>query len=80
MVGTGLRHADDKGRNVIELGLKNTKQWRGLATRQDKLAIVRRGAASSEPSPSAGPMYQTRSCKWTSSRSFASSGEPVAAV
>ena len=44
VVGTGLRHADDKGRNVIERGFK-TKQWRGRATRYDKLAIVYRGEA-----------------------------------
>jgi putative transposase len=36
--------ADYKGRNVIERGFNNTKQWRGLATRYDKLAIVYRGA------------------------------------
>jgi putative transposase len=37
--------ADYKGRNVIKRGFNNTKQWRGLATRYDKLAIVYRGAA-----------------------------------
>jgi len=37
--------ADYKGRNVIERGFNNTKQWRGLATRYDKLAVVYRGAA-----------------------------------
>lgn len=37
--------ADYKGRNVIERGFNATKQWRGLATRYDKLAIVYRGAA-----------------------------------
>ena len=37
--------ADYKGRNVIERGFNTTKQWRGLATRYDKLAIVYRGAA-----------------------------------
>jgi len=37
--------ADYKGRNVIERGFNNTKQWRGLATRSDKLATVYRGAA-----------------------------------
>ena len=36
---------DYKGRNVIERGFNTTKQWRGLATRYDKLAIVYRGAA-----------------------------------
>lgn len=34
-----------KGRNVIERGFNNTKQWRGLATRYDRLAINYRGAA-----------------------------------
>ena len=37
--------ADYKGRNVIERGFNNTKQWRGLATRYNKLAIVYRSAA-----------------------------------
>lgn len=36
---------DYKGRNVIERGFNITKQWRGLATRYDKLAIVYRAAA-----------------------------------
>jgi putative transposase len=36
---------DYKGRNVIERGFNNLKQWRGLATRYDKLAVVYRGAA-----------------------------------
>ena len=36
---------DYKGRNVIERGINTVKQWRGLATRYDKLAIVYRGAA-----------------------------------
>jgi transposase len=36
--------ADYKG-NVIERGFNTTKQWRGLATRYDKLAIVYRGGA-----------------------------------
>lgn len=34
-----------KGRNVVERGFNVTKQWRGLATRYDKLAIVHRDAA-----------------------------------
>lgn len=37
--------ADHKGRNVIERGFSTVKQWRGLATRYDKLAIVYRGGA-----------------------------------
>ena len=36
---------DYKVRNVIDRGFSLTKQWRGLATRYDKLAIVYRGAA-----------------------------------
>lgn len=36
---------DYRGRNVIERSFNDTKQWRGLATRYDKLAIVYRGAA-----------------------------------
>jgi putative transposase len=41
----GFDPQDYKGRNVIERGFNITKQWRGLATRYDKLAIVYRGAA-----------------------------------
>jgi transposase len=37
--------ADYKGRNVVERGFNVVKQWRGLATRYDKLAIVYRAAA-----------------------------------
>lgn len=37
--------ADYKARNVIERGFNVVKQWRGLATRYDKLAIVYRGGA-----------------------------------
>lgn len=36
--------ADYKNRNVIERGFCRLKQWRGLATRYDKLAIVYRAA------------------------------------
>src|SRR6266545_4284106 len=32
-----------EGRNVIERSFNNHKQWRGLATRYDKLAAVYRG-------------------------------------
>ncbi len=32
-----------KNRNVIEGSFNDHKQWRGLATRYDKLAIVYRG-------------------------------------
>ena len=34
-----------RGRNVVERAFNPIKQWRGLATRYDKLAIVYRGAA-----------------------------------
>jgi len=37
--------ADYRGRNVVERNFNATKQWRGLATRYDKLALVYRGAA-----------------------------------
>jgi len=40
-----LDAADYKHRNVIERGFASVKQWRGLATRYDKLAITYRGAA-----------------------------------
>ena len=33
-----------KGRNVVERSFNDHKQWRGLATRYDKLATVYRGA------------------------------------
>ncbi|WP_245802104.1 transposase [Corynebacterium pacaense] len=33
-----------KGRNVVERSLNLLKQWRELATRYDKLAVVYRGA------------------------------------
>jgi len=36
---------DYKARNVVERNFNDVKQWRGLATRYDKLAIVYRGAA-----------------------------------
>lgn len=34
-----------KGRNVIERSFNTVKQWRGLATRYDKLAVIYRAAA-----------------------------------
>ncbi len=34
-----------KGRNVVERAYESFKQWRGLATRYDKLAVIFRGAA-----------------------------------
>jgi putative transposase len=36
---------DYKSRNVIERGFSNARQWRGLATRYDKLALTYRGGA-----------------------------------
>lgn len=39
----GYDHDDYKGRNVVERGFNETKQWRGLATRYDKLALTYRG-------------------------------------
>lgn len=36
---------DYKVRNVVEGSFNDMKQWRGLATRYDKLALVYRGAA-----------------------------------
>ena len=38
-------HETYKGRNVVERSFVRLKQWRGLATRYDKLAIVYRAAA-----------------------------------
>nr|WP_277626461.1 IS5 family transposase [Arsenicicoccus piscis] len=40
----GLDAADYKNRNVIERSYCHLKQWRGLATRYDKHAVVYRGA------------------------------------
>lgn len=34
-----------RGRNVVERSYNRFKQWRGLATRYDKLAVIFRGAA-----------------------------------
>ena len=33
-----------KGRNVVERGFSDLKQWRGIATRYDKLATIFRAA------------------------------------
>ncbi len=41
----GYDRNDYKGRNVIERSFNNAKQWRGLATRYDKLALTYRGGA-----------------------------------
>ncbi|MFC5731552.1 transposase [Nocardioides vastitatis] len=38
-----------KGRNVIERSFNEHKQWRGIATRYDKLAAVYRGAVVLRP-------------------------------
>jgi len=40
----GLDAADYKNRNVIERSYCHLKQWRGLATRYDKHAVLYRGA------------------------------------
>jgi putative transposase len=37
--------ADYRNRNVVERGFCSVKQWRGLATRYDKLALTFRGGA-----------------------------------
>jgi transposase len=34
-----------KGRNVVERSFNTLKNWRGLATRYDKLAVIYRGGA-----------------------------------
>jgi len=41
---TSLDTADYKNRNVIERRYCHTKQWRGLATRYDKHAVICRAA------------------------------------
>ena len=40
----GLDAADYRNRNVIERRFCHTKQWRGLATRYDKHAVIYRAA------------------------------------
>ena len=40
----GLDTADYKNRNVIERGYCRIKQWRGIATRYDKHAVIYRAA------------------------------------
>ncbi|WP_374108923.1 transposase [Pseudonocardia sp. ICBG1293] len=37
---------DYRGRNVVERGFCEVKQWRGLATRYDKLALTYRGGVA----------------------------------
>ncbi|WFR70902.1 transposase [Prescottella defluvii] len=37
-----VRHRECKGRNVVERSFATLKQWRGLATRYDKLALTYR--------------------------------------
>ena len=41
---TAFDSGDYRGRNVVERRFNPLKQWRGLATRYDKLAIVYRSA------------------------------------
>ncbi len=38
--------ADYKGCNVVERSFSDQKQWRGIATRYEKLAITYRGAVT----------------------------------
>lgn len=45
----GYDAEDYKRRNVVERGFNATKQWRGLATRYDKLALTYRGGAVLRP-------------------------------
>lgn len=40
----GFDAVDYKGKNVVERRFCHVKQWRGLATRYDKLAVVFRAA------------------------------------
>ena len=51
--------ADYKDRNVIERRFCHLKQWRGLATRYDKHAIIYRAASSSTPSSPGHDICQT---------------------
>lgn len=41
----GLRPVTYKGRNTVERFFNRIRQWRGLATRYDKHALVYRGGA-----------------------------------
>lgn len=41
----GYDTGDYKGRNVVERAFNEDKQWRGLATRYEKLALTYRGGA-----------------------------------
>lgn len=41
----GFDPVDYRNRNVVERRFSHLKQWRGLATRYDKLAVVYRAAA-----------------------------------
>lgn len=41
----GYDTGDYKGRNVVERAFNEDKQWRGLATRYEKLAVTYRGGA-----------------------------------
>jgi len=41
-----------QGRNVVERSYEKLKQWRGLATRYDKLAVIFAAVRSSAQSPS----------------------------
>jgi hypothetical protein len=52
-----------KGRNVVERSFNQFKQWRGLATRYDKLALTYRGGVVLAPSPSGYANKETRSSR-----------------
>ena len=41
----GFDRQDYRGRNVVERSFCDAKQWRGIATRYDKLSVVYRGGA-----------------------------------
>ncbi|MEV1295683.1 transposase [Pseudonocardia sp. NPDC049635] len=41
--GESFDRVDYRGRNLVERGFCDVKQWRGLATRYDKLALTYRG-------------------------------------
>jgi transposase len=49
-----------RGRNVVERSFALAKQWRGLATRYDKLAITYRAAVPIPPSSPGSVYWETR--------------------
>ncbi len=52
--------ADYKNRNVIERAFNHMKNWRGLATRYDKHAVVFRGGVVRRDHPLADMNSETR--------------------